>query len=180
MLIKIFWKCLDTSREIYAIRKSGTKIMGFTFPIALEEHNDLPHWTYHSDTNRNPKIHHRSRSGKILKFMTLEADYLQPFQNFQGIVWSAPGFGAPFNLCHAINIKGHPEEAQRNITFIVKESEIDWTHYLNILLIERADYSRLSKFAIDQINNGYEVMESQTISDGNDPNILIVFSKNRN
>ena len=113
MLIKIYWKCCEITQEVYALKKTTTKVMGFIYPIAVKEHRYLPHWTYHSDGNRVPKIHHRSRSGKILDFMTLAEPYLKRFDRFEGVVWSVPGLGAPFNLLHAINVEGHPGEAAR-------------------------------------------------------------------
>lgn len=179
MLIKIYWKWDDIKKEIYTLRKATTKIMGFTYPIKVKGHRYLPHWTYHSDRNRKPKIHHRSRSGKVLDFMTLEEPYLKEFDRFEGIVWSAPGFGAPFNLLHAINIEGHPEEAQRDIIFSIKKTEFDWTHYLNILLVERPNYTSLAKTALNQIAKGYDIIRSEMVDDGTEPNILVVFSKNK-
>ena len=154
--------------------------MGFTYPIVVEEHKYLPHWTYHSDRNRKPKIHHRSRSGKVLDFMTLEEPYLKRFDGFEGVVWSVPGLGAPFNLLHAINVEGYPEEAQREIIFSIKKTEIDWTHYLHILLVERSKYTLLLRATLNLISEGYDVISSETVDDGKEPNILIVFSKNKN
>lgn len=179
MLIKIYWKCVGIQKEIYTLRKTSSKIMGFTYPIKLKGYQYLPHWTYHSDKNRKPKIHHRSRLGKILKFMTLEKTYLQRFQKFEGIVWSVPSIGTPFNTLHAINVKGHPEEAQRDIVFSIRKAEIDWTHYVHILLVERADYDSLAKTALNQIANGYDVISFETVDNKDEPNILVVFSKNR-
>ena len=179
MLTKIYWRCGKLRREVYAIRKMKSTISGFTYPIALEGHKFLPHWTYHSNRNRPPKIHHRSRSGKVLNFMTLEEPYLQSFQNFNGIVWSVPGIGAPFTVCHPINILGHPEEPHQEITFPIGDDQVDWIHYLNVLLIERLNYDSLYQQALDQLNIGYHVISSRTIQDGNEPNILVVFSRNR-
>jgi hypothetical protein len=180
MLIKIYWKCYEIGKEVYALKKTTTKIMGFTYPIAIKDHKYLPHWTYHSDRNRKPKMHHRSRSGKVLDFMTLEKPYLKRFEEFEGVVWSVPGLGAPFNFLHAINVEGHPEEAQREIIFSIKKTEIDWTHYLHILLVERSEYPLLSREILNQISQGYDVISSETVDDGKEPNILIVFSKNKN
>jgi len=180
ILIKVYWKWCEIVKEVYALRKTTTKIMGFTYPISVKEHKYLPHWTYHSDRNRKPKIHHRSRSGKVLDFMTLEEPYLTRFDEFEGVVWSVPGLGAPFNFLHAINVEGHPEEAQREIIFSIKETEIDWTHYLHILLIERSKYPLLSRATLDQISEGYNIISAETVDDGKEPNILIIFSKNKN
>ncbi len=91
MLIKILWKCCEIVKEVYTLRKTPTKIMVFTYPISVKEYEYLPHWTYHSDRNRKPKIHHRSRSRKVLDFMTLEEPYLKRFDEFEGVVWSVPG-----------------------------------------------------------------------------------------
>lgn len=179
MLIKIYWQCGKLTREVYALRKMQSLICGFTYPIALEGHKLLPHWTYHSDRNRPPKIHHRSRSGKILDFMTLEAPYLQPFQNFEGIVWSVPSLGASFAGCHAINVSGHPEEPEHEIVFPIGDDQADWTHYLDVLLIERSNFLSLAEQAVNHLGSGYHVISTETIDDGNEPNILIVFSRNR-
>lgn len=111
--------------------------------------------------------------------MTLEEPYLQPFQSFDGIVWSVPGLGAPFAFCHAINVFGHPEEPEHEITFPIGEDQLDWTHYLNVLLIERGNYHSLSEQALSLLANHYDVISSETIDDGNEPNILVVFSRNR-
>jgi hypothetical protein len=179
MLIKIFWQCGDIRKEVYAIRKGPTAVSGFIYPIALHGHKYLPHWTYHSDRNREPLIHHRSRSGRILKFMTLQEPYLQKFQSFKGIVWSAPSFGAPFLACHAINVKGHPEEAQKNMIFQIKQGQIDWTHYLHILLIQRDKCECLYREAVQRLADGYHVIAHEEVHDSNEPNILVVFSQNR-
>lgn len=111
--------------------------------------------------------------------MTLQEPYLQKYHDFKGIVWSVPSFGSSFDFCNVINVKGHPEEAQKDLIFTIEQKEIDWTHYLHILLIQRDKCKSISREAVEQIDVGYHVIAYEEVDDGNTPNILVVFSRNR-
>lgn len=180
MFIKIFWLCKSACIEIYAIRKESNKIVGFTYPIRIKNHSSpIPHWTYHASKNQKPVLHHRSRTGKILKFMTLQEDYVKPFNSFSGVFWSAPGLSCPFEIMASTsNVLGHPDKEDLKVTFSIPKEYSDWTHYLNILFIEKNN-PILVKQCLNQFSKGYWVVDHKLIDDGYQPEILLVFSRNK-
>ncbi len=154
-------------------------IVGFPHPIRVKGHDFTPHWTYHAGKRKKPQIHHISRSGKTLKFMTLEESYFKSFESFSGVFWTAPSFGASFDLISsATDVSGHSDKEDKKVTFSISKEHSSWTHYLHILLLERNKPPLLND-CLTELSQGYFVISHKLIDDGYQPNILLVFSRNR-
>ncbi len=181
MIIKIYWRCNSLEREVYVIKKEWGYVSGFVYPIMLTDiKHFLPHWTYHGESGRPPVIHHKSFTGKEIEFMTLKADYLRKFSEFNNtVIHSTPSYGASFQILGwANNTKDYPAHYDRKIVFDIDLCDANQTRYVHILLLDR-NSKQLKEKCADLVGKHYELISYEVIDDGNQPNIMILFTANK-
>jgi len=173
MIIKVLFQNPQGKKvEVYTIKKEKYYISGFIYGHNLKDKERyknwkcFPHWTYHSKPRGKPYLHTKGYNGKawprdydIQEFKKID---IHPLTGFQG---------KPDIYFRTINVEEYPEEADKSITFPVKE---DISYGIQPILFN-------NKNELQKHLTGYKansiILKKYSIHDENAPEIIILITQ---